>query len=167
MTSLRFLPIDIKQDFETCVFMRRMAFCASFESGDARFEEEYGPESHLYRQKLQELMAVDPAGFVHVWRREEIVGQLEMRLLQNKGIGYIHLFALRPDVQGQGYGDALQEFASSFFRERGVDRVQLSVSPRNQRALAYYRKHGWRDCGLRPGFPEVHLMELSLADDSM
>jgi len=43
-----------------------------------------------------------------------------------------------------------------FFDEAGP---QLSVSPTNARALAFYRKHGWRDLGLRPGRDNVHLME--------
>ena len=44
-------------------------------------------------------------------------------------------------------------------RNRGVGSMQLSVSPTNARALAYYRKHGWRDLGLRPGRDNVHLWE--------
>ncbi|HWZ91500.1 MAG TPA: hypothetical protein VNW92_21710 [Polyangiaceae bacterium] len=40
-----------------------------------------------------------------------------------------------------------------------VGTAQLNVSPTNLRALNYYRKHGWKDCGLRPGRDDVHLME--------
>ena len=33
------------------------------------------------------------------------------------------------------------------------------------RALAFYRKHGWRDLGLRPGRDNVNLMECDAPTD--
>lgn len=48
-----------------------------------------------------------------------------------------------------------------------VDTAQLSVSPTNARALAYYRKHHWRDLGLRPGRDDVHLMRRAITCDDV
>ena len=68
----------------------------------------------------------------------------------------------RARLRGAGVSGQLQEYAMAFMRRHGVDRAQLSVSPTNARALGFYRKHGWRDLGLRPGRDNVTLMECTV-----
>ena len=65
-------------------------------------------------------------------------------------------------MPGAGVSGELQDYAMDFMRRHGVQVAQLSVSPTNARAPAFYHKHGWRDLGLRPGRDDVNLMECNV-----
>ena len=97
-----------------------------------------------------------------MWLKDEIVGQIEMRPRGSPPIGHINLFYVIPAVRGTGLGESLHRYALSVFASLGLGALQLSVSPSNGRATAFYRKHGWKDLGQRPGHADVHLMELIL-----
>ena len=62
--------------------------------------------------------------------------------------GYI-LVRLMIDArfQGRGYGrDALAAIAETV-RERGLERIRLSVVPENRQALEFYRRNGFAETG--------------------
>lgn len=84
---------------------------------------------------------------------------MEMQLLEEPRRGYVNLFYLVEEMRGTGISEELQGYAMDFMCRHEVQIAQLSVSPTNARALAFYHKHGWRDLGLRPGRDNVHLME--------
>jgi ribosomal protein S18 acetylase RimI-like enzyme len=102
--------------------------------------------------------------YVHVWQHDKIIGQMEMQTIAEPPIGYVNLFYLIPEMRGRGAGTALHEYAMAFCARHGVQLVRLSVSPTNLRAVAFYRKHGWRDLGPRPGHENVNLMERIVQD---
>ena len=99
-----------------------------------------------------------------MWLRDRIVGQVEMRPRGEPRIGYVNLFYLVPELRGSGAGASLQGYAVDVFQKNGVSKLQLSVSPSNERAAAFYRKFGWEDLGARPDHPDVNLMELVLGE---
>lgn len=158
----RFETIDLSRHAATCVAFRRDSYVCSFGTTE-RFDADCGPGGEAYLHRLAERMAELPAGYVHLWRDDEIIGQMEMRLRDEPPIGYVNLFYLRPDARGSGAGEHLQAYAVAVFAGLGMDRIQLSVSPENARAMAYYRKHGWRSLGPRPGHEEVLLMEREIS----
>lgn len=125
---------------------------------DQIFVEENGADASGYIEWLEARLAQFPAGHVHAWQGDEIVGQIEM-IIGPRG-GYINLFYLRPESRGQGLSDELHDYAVALFRRHGVGLAGLSVSPTNLRAVRYYQRHGWRDRGPRPGAPHVREMEL-------
>jgi ribosomal protein S18 acetylase RimI-like enzyme len=157
---LVFKPIDLDAHGHVCVAYRRDTFIASF--GWDGFLAKDGNEGENYLERLRAHSSRFPDGNVHAWDGGEIVGQLEMRVLDDPGRGHVSLFYLAESVRGSGAGGDLQRYAMRFMRSQGVATAQLNVSPTNARALSYYRKHGWRDCGLRPGRDDVHLMEHTL-----
>lgn len=157
-TTLSFRPIDLERHADRCIAFRRDSFVSSFGTDEA-FVEKCGADGAGYIAWLREHRAAFPDGFVHVWDGDTLVGQMEMRVRDDPQIGYVNLFYLIAAVRGRGLGDQLHEYALRFFRGRDVATIQLSVSPTNRRALAYYQKHGWRDLGPRPGREQVHLME--------
>jgi ribosomal protein S18 acetylase RimI-like enzyme len=158
---LVFKPIDFDLHSHVCTAFRRDTFILSF-GWDGFFAKE-GAKGENYVKRLQAHSSRFPDGNVHVWDDGEIVGQLEMRVLDTPRRGHLSLFYLAEQVRGSGAGDDLQHYAMRFMRSQGVGMAQLNVSPTNERALAYYRKHGWKDCGLRPGRDDVHLMERVIA----
>jgi ribosomal protein S18 acetylase RimI-like enzyme len=87
-----------------------------------------------------------------------------MQILEEPRRGYVNLFYLIEEMRGASVSGELQDYAMDFMSRHGVQIAQLSVSPTNARALAFYRKHGWRDLGLRPGRDNVNLMECDVPD---
>lgn len=155
--ELRFATIDLERHADVCVAIRRDSYVVSF-GNDRRFVEQCGADGSGYLGRMEERIAAYPAGYVHLWRGDEIVGQIEMRVMPD-GTGYVNLFYLAPAVRGAGLGDALHDYATRLFAREGVTTAHLSVSPSNARALRYYAKHGWQDIGPNPRAPEeVHLM---------
>jgi ribosomal protein S18 acetylase RimI-like enzyme len=155
--ALAFKPIDFDAHSHLCIAFRRDTFISSF-GWDGFFVKD-GDEGANYLKRLQAHSSRFPDGNVHVWADGEIVGQLEMRVLDDTRRGHVSLFYLAEPLRGSGAGADLHRYAMRFMRSHGVDLAQLNVSPTNARALSYYRKHGWQDCGLRPGRDDVHLME--------
>lgn len=59
-----------------------------------------------------------------------------MRPRNDSPVGYVNLFYLIPAFRGSGLGDSLHAYAVATFAELGINRLTLSVSPLNARALA-------------------------------
>jgi len=157
---LVFKPIDLDLHAQVCVAFRRDSFICSF--GRDGFFKEAGADGLLYIERLRSRIARFPDGYVHAWHGDKIVGQMEMQILEDPRHGYVNLFYLVEKMRGAGVSGELQDYAMEFMRRHGVLTTQLSVSPTNARALAYYRKYGWRNLGLRPGRDNVNLMECAV-----
>lgn len=161
---LVFKPIDFDAHGHVCIAFRRDSFVCSF--GWDGFLAADGDQGESYLERLRSRSLLFPDGHVHVWGSGEIVGQIEMRVLDDPRRGHVSLFYLTEQARGSGAGDELQRYVMQFMRSQGVGTAQLNVSPTNARALRYYRKHGWKDCGLRPGRDDVYLMECVVAATS-
>jgi len=159
---LRFAPVDLSRHEEICRRFRADSFAVSF-SDASRFHEEDGLGGDRYVEWLRGKQERDPASVVHVWQGDEIIGQMELgRLRGLEGVGYVNLYYLAPAHRGRGLAKHLDEYAASYLRGLGFTKAQLSVSPSNARAIAYYQKMGWRDLGPRADEPSVHSMEKDL-----
>lgn len=155
--DLSFKPIDLTADAEVCIQFRRDSFICSF--GNDGFFDGAGPHGVDYLERLRKRQAKFPDGYVHVWHRGRIIGQMEMQILDEPPIGYVNLFYLIPEMRGSGAAASLHAYAMAFCTKHRVRLARLSVSPTNLRAIAFYQKHGWRNIGPRPGRNEVNLME--------
>lgn len=154
---LSFPPVDPVRDAELCATFCTDAFVCSLGSAD-RFDPE------RYRRELPEKLARFSGSFVLVYLGETVIGMVELsRWKHDASVGYVNQFYLMPEYRGQGLGAQLERYAEGIFRRLGIRTLRLSVSPINQRAMAFYRRHGWRDLGVRPDRPEVHYFEKTFA----
>lgn len=160
--SLSFRSIDLEAHAELCVHFRRDAFVCSFTDGDRRFALESGEHAQDYIKWLHTRIKACPESCVHVFDGQEIIGQIETELRGQEKLGYVYLFYLIPSRRGQGISNQLHAYVMQLFQEVGVIRAQLSVSPTNETAINFYKRHGWEDAGLRPGHRDVHLMERAI-----
>jgi ribosomal protein S18 acetylase RimI-like enzyme len=162
--STRFVlsPIDLARDVDTCIAFRRDMYLASFGTADY-LEDEMGSGNETYLSQLRERVAQMPEGNMHLWAGDRIVGQTEMRLDEEPGVGYVSLFYLAPEFRGQGLGRMLHEHAVKVSRGRGLGRMRLSVATRNTAAIEFYKGLGWVDAGPRPHRLPIKLMEFGLA----
>jgi len=161
VTRFHLEPIDLGQDLDICIAFRRDMYVASFGTDD-QLSEEMGEANATYVGQLRERVAQMPEGNVHLWDGERIVGQVEMRLDDEPGAGYVSLFYLLPECRGQTLGRMLHDHAVAVCKARGLDRIRLSVATRNTAAIDFYRKLGWVDAGPRPHRLPMQRMEFKI-----
>jgi ribosomal protein S18 acetylase RimI-like enzyme len=80
-----------------------------------------------------------PAGFV--------VGDGNWTDIEGKRVGEIHELSVKKDFWGKGLGDLLLKEVLKHFKERGLKTAALWVGEKNQRAIDFYKKHGFRETG--------------------
>lgn len=141
--NVEFRPIDLSKDAETCVRFREDSFKASF--GDPnRFYAESGKDGVRYLEWLKVKIESDPRTCVHLWKDGAIVGQIEMG----------------PFKQDAAWLNINFFIVENYMRAAGFKKARLTVSPTNTRAIAYYRKHGWKMIGPYTKDPSVNVMQL-------
>jgi aminoglycoside 6'-N-acetyltransferase len=149
-------------DADTCARFRREMYQASFGTTEG-LEEEMGPDNEKYLADLRAKIAQLPEGNVHLWHGEEIVGQLEMRLVDHEPhVGYVSLIYVPPEWRGQGLGRRLHEHAVQVSRHRDKRGLRLSVAFTNVPAIMFYRRLGWEMVGSRPNKEPMAIMEFML-----
>lgn len=88
---------------------------------------------------------------------------LDVPRYADQDVGYITFLYLLPEHRGQGLGPQLLGHAVSFYRAKGRRKLWLSVSERNDVALHFYHKHGFREIGTVSGtYGKVLQMELPI-----
>jgi ribosomal protein S18 acetylase RimI-like enzyme len=156
---ITFKPINLDIHKDLCIKFREDSFVVSFGNAD-RFYETDGKGADRYIKFLMAKIEKDPATAVHVYEDNQIIGQMELgRLRNDQTTGYVNLYYLIPEKRGKGLGLQLDQYAMNYFKNIGLRKVRLSVSPTNNQALSYYKKMGWIDLGPRPEHPEVNFME--------
>lgn len=148
LASYRIAPIELARG-ETCVRLFRDMYAASF-NGTAGLEELMGPGNRAYLEQLRARIAQFPEGNAHLWRDGEIVGQLEMRLLEDEPeVAYLSVIHVVAEHRGRGLGRKLHDYAMEQARLRGRRLMRLSVSRGNAAATRFYRRSGWVVVGAR------------------
>ena len=80
------------------------------------------------------------------------------------GVAHVYAMWVVPDSRGAGVGRALVDAVADWARDRGCDRLVLSVTESNQTARRFYEACGFEDTGERKALREdPGLQTLSLA----
>ncbi len=160
MNSLAFKPIDLEHHAYICIQFAEDTEICSFGSVDG-FREEDGKGAERFIERIRAKLAHDPLSCIHVWRDDNIVGQIHLEQFIDSSIGYINFFYIAPAWRGKGVATRLDDYATAHFKQRGFKSARLSVTPANARAVRFYLNHGWKDLGPREDKPNVHNMENS------
>lgn len=156
--KLSFKPVDLSADLERCIRFVIDTHICGYGSADA-FHEADGLGSERYVQRLRDKSADLPGSAVHLWRDNEIVGQIQMTPLpSDPRVGYISLFYLSPQVRRQGLGALLEAYAWAFLTGLGCQALRLSATRSNVPAWKFYEQAGWNDLGPRDEAPGVNLL---------
>ncbi len=115
-------------------------------------------EEHLIA-RIRNKLIDRPGSCLHVWKNEQIVGQLQMGQFADPKIGYINLLYVVPEYRGAGIASLIEDYASAHLQEQGFQSARLSVTLQNHRAIRFYLKKGWKDLGARADWPIAHNME--------
>ncbi|CDM23511.1 Ribosomal-protein-S18p-alanine acetyltransferase [Castellaniella defragrans 65Phen] len=88
-------------------------------------------------------------------------------------MAHLLVIGVRPDAQRQGVGERLLRRCIDHCRQAGLPALTLEVRPSNERAIAFYRRHGFAQVGLRRGYypatqgrEDAWIMTLALAADA-
>ncbi|MFY0750933.1 GNAT family N-acetyltransferase [Pseudomonas sp. NFX5] len=166
MLSLAFAPVDLDAHLDVCQRFRLDAHACAFGSAGLYHSLNYGAEG--YAAWLRQMAINLPGCLVHVWRNDEIIGQIEMgRVASDPSIGYVNFFYLIPELRGQGLGALLEAYAWSFLSRLGCQSLRLSASPTNVSAWSFYRHSGWQDLGLHENSCDVHLLHKHADSDAV
>lgn len=163
-SSIRFVPINLERDAAICVQFRADSFICSFGNADI-FYQSNGEDGARYIEWLRKIMSKNPMSAMHVWEGDCIIGQLELTIREDdlkREFGYVNLFYLIPEKRGTGIADNLNAYVQDYYQRLGISRLRLTVSSENARAIGYYVKHGWKDCGPRADFLGTRFMEKEL-----
>src|SRR5213082_3475854 len=148
--SLRFREIDLDRDAEICIQFRADSFVESVGSTE-RFYRAAGEGAKDYLEGLRSKNRDWPGSCVHAWLEERIVGQIEVRRERTApSRAHVLLYYLRSELRGLGFGEQLDAYVARLCRTASIHITTLRVSPTNARAMAFYRKRGWRDLGQDP-----------------
>lgn len=146
-------------------FIRDTHLC-SFGSMEGLVNEN-GQGEERFIQRVRTRLAEEPGSCLHVWRNEEIIGQLHLGRFVDPAIGYINMFYVSPAWRGTGVAAAMEDYACAYLEAQGFQSAYLSVAAQNHRALRFYEKQGWTDLGPRPDKPGTHNMEKQFAQQLM
>ena len=154
---LTFQSIDLSQHADVAIACRRDAYRVTTGS-ERRFDETIGSEAYL--KWLSNRIKRSPMGQVHVWRGNEIIGQIEARPQRNDPErGCVNLYYLMPRWRGRGFGSALDRYVTTYFQSLGIKYLSLNVNQMNQRAYQFYLAQGWTVTGPTPGVDSQLRME--------
>ena len=122
---------------------------------------------------LAEVMAIENAIYTHPWTRGNFGDSLRAGyqcwtwrlgadllgyfvLLVAAGEGHLLNLSVAAARQRAGHGSELLRQAMQLARNRGAQRIFLEVRPSNQAAKALYRRFGFREVSVRPGYYPAH-----------
>ncbi len=109
------------------------------------------PEAAQWTPSEFELNIGDVRGWV-IGDREILFGFLAVRTIELASEMELLNLAVGPNWRRRGYASALLNTALAECRERRFQAVFLEVRESNQRAIAFYKKHGFAQSGRRPNY---------------
>jgi ribosomal-protein-alanine acetyltransferase len=109
------------------------------------------PEAAQWTPSEFELSIGDVRGWV-IGDREILFGFLAVRTIELAREMELLNLAVGPNWRRRGYASALLSTALAECRERAFQAVFLEVRESNQRAIAFYKKHGFAQSGRRPNY---------------
>ena len=127
--DLVFRPIDLHQHREIFLAFIRDTHLCSFGSMDGFSDDIHGEE--LLVERIRKRLIDEPLSCLHVWKNEQIVGQLHLGQFVDPDVGYINLLYVVPECRGMGIASLIEDYASAFLQGQGFQSARLSVADRS------------------------------------
>ena len=138
--TLTYRTIDPEADASLAIANHWDACVASFGScASAHYQGATGYLNWL-RTRVEEY----PDGHVLAYLDNQCVGQLELQVPYGSSDGYVNLYHVREKHRGKGIGRLMHEYVERYCRSWEATKIELHVSPTNQRAMGFYRGLGYR-----------------------
>lgn len=115
----------------------------------ARLEREIFPDSWSERS-LEDTLRQPHSVMLGAWIRGELTGYLILYYVTPEA--EIARIAVAKEARRQGVAGKLLEGTREFCEEQGIEKFLLDVSESNTGAIAFYKKHGFKEDGIRKKF---------------
>jgi ribosomal-protein-alanine N-acetyltransferase len=102
---------------------------------------------HMSRRTLKNFLSAKTAVVLVAHYRRRIAAAAVVLFRANSKIARLYSIAVAPRSTGRGVGPALLTACENTVVKRGCQRLRLEVHERNRRAIAFYRKAGYRRFG--------------------
>lgn len=103
--------------------------------------------NRMSRRSIRRLLSSPSAVVLVAGVEEEVAGAAVVLVRRGSTVARLYSIAVDPQATGRGVGPALIEAAESAAAARGAGRIRLEVHDHNARAIARYRKAGYRQFG--------------------
>lgn len=125
----------------------------------------------MHEKDIDGVLRIEKLSFATPWSREAfviemttnklakyIVAEKDGSIVGYAGLwfiideGHITNIAVDPQYRGQGIGALLVEELINISEKKGITNLTLEVRVSNTAAKSLYKKYGFQDCGIRPGY---------------
>lgn len=110
------------------------------------------PVDRMSRRSLRRALTSPQADCQIIVRANQVLGYGLVFYRHNSRTARLYSIILGPAYRGQGLADALLEALEAAASQRGCQNLRLEVQTGNTAAIRFYRRHGYTDDGLRPGY---------------
>lgn len=131
--GVRLRPFVVGQDEHAWLAVNARAFAAHPEQGRMTLADLEAREREPW---------FDAADLVLAERDGVLVASVWLKIEPGRGTGELYVLGVDPDAQGQGLGRLLTARAVEHLTARGLDRIELYVSPQDEAALRTYTRAG-------------------------
>ena len=147
MVALEFRPYDPNIDRDTVLeFLMETVALDSEEPAD--LEQQRGH----YLPALERTLSRDPRCVSLALLDGRVAGFVDaFPMPVRPQTGFMRFLYVVPQARGTGLSDRILDFSDRLLREHGCDQVLLDVRKGNLRAVAFYRRHGWKVLEQREG----------------
>lgn len=115
------------------------AFASSLEDWASLSDDEWAARLEL--PIFVAFQAEEPVGIMGLQRQQS-------RKMQHRAT--LIMVYLRSSARGKGFADGLLTAITKFALENGISQIELNVSSKNDRAIRFYGRSGFRKIGLIP-----------------
>ena len=137
--DIKFKKVDVNNNFDKYLEFRKDLYVSEFGS-DSGFSD----WAERYKGKVLSRIDQDQWFYIHVWKREKIIGQLEFRTFSKKeNVGYVHFFYIIKELRGSGISTFVHDYLVEQMCAQECKGAVLSVSRENSKALSFYKRLGW------------------------
>lgn len=158
LNNMRILPLELPK--ESALYLDCYTDAWRFAHGSLA-----GFEPQLYLDSAIRHTQQSTKALMKILRGEEFAGVIELDTLRcaDEGAGWISLLYLTPEMRSRGLAVQLLGHAVSVYRGMGRSFIRLHVSVRNEKAIAFYIRYGFRQIREEEGVAApLLLMELSI-----
>ena len=140
-----FLTPAVESDYAEIIDLVNLAFRGSGPSASWNVESGIIEGQRLNESVLREDFAAKPEGYLLTHRDETNGALLGTVWLEpvGEGVWHLGLLTVRPDLQKKQLGRTLLAAAESFAKERGAQRIRMSVVNVRDLLIAWYERRGY------------------------
>jgi ribosomal protein S18 acetylase RimI-like enzyme len=145
----------LEADYAAIVELVNLAFRGSGPSASWNSEGDFIEGQRLSESLMREDLAENPEAHLLTYRDDAAGALLGTVWLEpkQKGVWYLGMLTVRPDLQKRGLGRALLDAAEDFAKQFGAQRIRMTVVNIRHPLIAWYQRRGYTLTGETKPFP--------------